>query len=108
MLHVNAGYAGSKLELSAPQSGSTEERLDGYFVGVGLVYHLRDRLGLTFDYRFTDYRDTNLVNVRTVNTVANRLCCIEKIDVDPDIHAFRFGLTYRMPRHAPVVHEPYK
>ena len=108
MLHVNAGYASTNLKLSAPASGSTDETLHGYFVGLGLVYHLRDRLGLTFDYRYTDYDDTNLVNVVTQNVGAGRLCCIERIDVDPDIHSFRLGLTYRMPRHAPIVHETYK
>lgn len=103
MLYVNAGYTQADIELSSLAGrGNLDERMNGWFVGGGLVHYLRDGIGLTLEYRYSDFGEENF-------GTSNQLpCCYEAFDVDASNHAIRVGLSYRFGSVRAVEHVPLK
>lgn len=103
LVYVNGGYTRADIEMVGLNGqGRLEEDMSGWFVGGGLVHHLRDGLGLTVEYRYSDFGEETF-------GVSNDLpCCYEAFDVDASNHAIRVGLTYRFPSRRVVEHVPLK
>lgn len=107
MVHVNGGYTRTELEITSP-FGHLDEHHDGWFIGTGVVQHMREGLALTFDYRYSDFGSENYFTDTFVDPV-DGLCCSETIDIDHSEHAIRVGLSYRFPPlRAAAVHAPLK
>ncbi len=103
LVYFNVGYTRGRFEQSSlVNGGSLEDDLDGYFLGVGLVKKLKNGLGLTLEYRYSDYSEKRL------GSFTAGACCSESFDIDADNHAIRLGLTLQMGDKTPPRHEPLK
>lgn len=89
--YLTAGYTETELTLS-DAFGTIERDLDGYFVGAGVEQQLRHHgLSLKLEYRFSDYGSETLYE----ETVG---CCLERYEVDSQVHAIRLGVSYKFGR----------
>lgn len=103
MVYFNVGYTRGRFEqLSLIGNGRLKEDLDGYFIGAGLVHKLRDGLGLTLEYRYSDFSEGRLGSINLPG------CCAESFDLDADNHAVRLGLTLQLGDKSHARHEPMK
>lgn len=103
MVYFNVGYTQGRFEqYSLVDGGSLSDDLGGYFLGVGMVKKLTDGLGLTLEYRYSDYSEKRL------GSFSAGACCSESFDLDADNHALRVGLTLQLGDKTRPRHEPFK
>ncbi|MEO1206260.1 MAG: outer membrane beta-barrel protein [Pseudomonadota bacterium] len=105
LVYVSGGYTETDIDLRS-NNQVFEEDLGGYFVGGGIVHQLRGGLGLTLDYRYSDFDSQTFFNQQQF--LNGTLCCTERIDIESENHAIRIGLTYRFPSRRPIAHTPLK
>lgn len=89
--YAMAGYTETDLTLT-DSFGRLSQQLDGYFVGAGVEQQLRHHgLSLKLEYRFSDYGSETLYE----ETVG---CCVERYEIDSQVHAIRLGVSYKFGR----------
>ncbi len=89
--YLTAGYTETELTLS-DAFGNIDRDLDGYFLGAGVEQQLHHHgLSLKLEYRFSDYGSETLYE----ETVG---CCLERYEIDSQVHAIRLGVSYKFGR----------
>ena len=102
MAYFNAGYTRSEFEqMSLAGRGKLDKDLDGFFLGVGFVKQFGHGLGLSLEYRDTNFNEGRF------GASSNPDCCAESFDVDAGSNAIRAGLTFHFgelhtERHVPM------
>jgi outer membrane immunogenic protein len=82
LLYASAGYTAARFVLLEFNTKRAEQKLDGFFVGLGVEQAFGRNLSLKLDYRFSDYGEDMSVGLGSGITVQN------------EVHSVRLGVNY--------------
>lgn len=85
--YLTAGYTQTNVDFADTFS----ETLSGVFVGAGVERKLSQGLSVKLEYRYANFQEDNLFEL------TGGVCggCAQRVDIDPDIHSVRLGLSYK-------------
>lgn len=97
--YMTAGYTSTDVTFE-----QFSERLDGYFLGLGVEQQLHTGWSLKLEYRYSDFSEENIVDLRFAGCAP----CRDKIDFDSEMHAVRLGISYKFGLHREAAPAPLK
>jgi outer membrane immunogenic protein len=85
--YLTAGYTQTDVDFDDAFS----QTLSGAFVGAGVEHKLSRGLSVKLEYRYANFEEENIF------AITGGVCggCAQRVDIDPEIHSVRLGISYK-------------